>query len=164
MDNTNELQHHGIKGQRWGIRRYQNADGTLTPAGKKREAKLDRKLANQAYKYNQIKKKKLTSNTTDRQEQKENLHKKKNVNKMTNDELREKAARLELENRYVSALSTYNKLNPQPVSKGKAFIKKIANDVLVAAATEAGKNIVRNMIENSFDIESDKKKKKNKKK
>lgn len=30
----NELEHHGVKGQRWGIRRYQNADGTLTIAGK----------------------------------------------------------------------------------------------------------------------------------
>lgn len=31
-----ELYHHGIKGQRWGIRRYQKTDGSLTPAGKKR--------------------------------------------------------------------------------------------------------------------------------
>lgn len=31
-----ELCHHGIKGQRWGVRRFQNADGSLTPAGKKR--------------------------------------------------------------------------------------------------------------------------------
>lgn len=31
-----ELAHWGIKGMRWGIRRYQNADGSLTPAGKKR--------------------------------------------------------------------------------------------------------------------------------
>ena len=31
-----ELYHHGIKGQKWGRRRYQNPDGTLTPAGKKR--------------------------------------------------------------------------------------------------------------------------------
>ena len=30
------LMHHGIKGQRWGVRRYQNEDGSLTPAGKKR--------------------------------------------------------------------------------------------------------------------------------
>ena len=28
--------HHGIKGQKWGVRRYQNADGSLTEAGKKR--------------------------------------------------------------------------------------------------------------------------------
>ena len=32
----NELYHHGIKGQKWGVRRYQNEDGTLTPEGKKR--------------------------------------------------------------------------------------------------------------------------------
>lgn len=34
--NTNELYHHGILGQKWGVRRYQNKDGSLTSAGKKR--------------------------------------------------------------------------------------------------------------------------------
>ena len=32
----NSLAHHGIQGQRWGVRRFQNPDGTLTPEGKAR--------------------------------------------------------------------------------------------------------------------------------
>ena len=34
----NELYHYGIKGMRWGIRRYQNPDGSRTALGKKRES------------------------------------------------------------------------------------------------------------------------------
>lgn len=37
----NELYHHGIKGQKWGVRRYQYTDGSLTPAGKKRYQNID---------------------------------------------------------------------------------------------------------------------------
>ena len=35
-DGTDYLMHHGIKGQKWGVRNYQYEDGTLTPAGKER--------------------------------------------------------------------------------------------------------------------------------
>lgn len=36
--------HHGILGQRWGIRRYRNRDGSLTPAGKKRYDSYERAI------------------------------------------------------------------------------------------------------------------------
>lgn len=35
-DESPFLEHHGIKGQKWGVRRFQNPDGTLTNAGRKR--------------------------------------------------------------------------------------------------------------------------------
>lgn len=58
------LVHHGIKGQKWGVRRFQNPDGSLTPAGQRRfrnlldadekykaAVKESTKAANDEYKY-----------------------------------------------------------------------------------------------------------------
>lgn len=48
-----ELYHHGILGQRWGVRRYQNSDGSLTAAGRRHLKQLDKqdtKWANKNYK------------------------------------------------------------------------------------------------------------------
>lgn len=39
INSGEELQHHGVKGMRWGVRRYQNEDGSYTSAGKARYAK-----------------------------------------------------------------------------------------------------------------------------
>jgi hypothetical protein len=47
------LQHHGIKGQKWGVRRYQNEDGSLTPAGKKRYLREDGSLNNRGKSFSQ---------------------------------------------------------------------------------------------------------------
>ena len=43
-----ELMHYGVIGQKWGVRRYQNEDGTLTEAGKKKYAKTLNKLDKEA--------------------------------------------------------------------------------------------------------------------
>lgn len=52
MAYTNELYHHGILGQKWGVRRYQNEDGSYTEAGKRRYGYIE-KAALKAKKYSE---------------------------------------------------------------------------------------------------------------
>lgn len=66
-----ELYHAGIKGMKWGRRRYQNPDGTLTPEGKKRYSDDYAKA-----------------------------HDKKDVKNMSDKELRERLNRLQMEQQY----------------------------------------------------------------
>ena len=51
-DYRDYLMHHGILGQKWGVRRYQNPDGSLTNAGKRHSAKKEYKAAKKAYNKN----------------------------------------------------------------------------------------------------------------
>ncbi len=64
--NNGQLSHHGILGMKWGIRRYQNKDGSLTPAGKKRLERKDSKWANKNYDKILSKTKKSVSKELDR--------------------------------------------------------------------------------------------------
>ena len=138
-NNMNQLYHHGIPGMKWGIRRYQNKDGSLTPAGRKRAAKLEKQ-------YNKVTGRKFNNQNN---VQKQNVVKRKNVKEMSDDDLIQETRRINLENNYRSAQIRKQQLNPTKVSKGKAFIKKVGKNVIAAAATEASKNVLRKFIEDS---------------
>lgn len=143
QNNTSEIYHHGVKGQRWGVRRYQNADGSLTPAGRKRADKLKQQYTELTGK-RLIRKPGLKSNKST--DTKEVVDTKKNVKDMTDNELREKTNRMRLENDYITALKTMNDLNPKQVSKGKAFVDKTVSDVVMPAVTDVAKQLVKSFL------------------
>lgn len=162
----NELMHWGIKGMKWGVRRYQNKDGSLTPAGKKRydkemaklkeEEKIAKnKLRTQA-KLNKLDEKRkeieaLKSGKPITKSTKQ--HSKPSVKDMSDEELRQTVNRLLMEQQYA-------KLNPQQVSVGQKFVKKVMNDVVAPAATEVGKNVLKDAMTKAVKNASEASKKK----
>ena len=57
------LAHHGIKGQKWGVRRYQNEDGSLTDEGKKRYGDYSEKIGKSISKANRLETKAANART-----------------------------------------------------------------------------------------------------
>lgn len=85
MEYNNELYHYGKKGMRWGIRRYQNKDGSLTPAGKKRYGDLHEDYLNahdgKSVKQMSTKELKARNDRLQQEQNYERLTKKTNVGK-----------------------------------------------------------------------------------
>lgn len=84
MEN-NSLAHYGIRGMKWGVRRFQNSDGSYTSAGKKRKQK---ESVHEDY---------------------ANAHSKKSVKSMSNAELKARNNRLQMEQQYANLTRTTSK-------------------------------------------------------
>ena len=133
--NTDELYHHGVPGQRWGFRRYQNPDGTLTPAGRRRANKLAEKYAKVTGKKLIVKKKSVQGNEKP---------KPKTISEMSDQEIQAKINRMRLEDTYMSMIASRA---PKPqVSRGKRFVNNIKRNVIAPALTEAGRTLLGNLI------------------
>ena len=122
---SDELYHHGILGQKWGVRRYQNLDGSLTSAGKARygdSGKTEKQIRREA---------KLSEKQEWKARKKEMLKDSATVYKMTDKEILEKIGRLEREKRLMDL--TYERLTSPRDPYANMMVK-------------SGKKIVENFI------------------
>lgn len=157
---TNELYHHGILGQRWGIRRYQNEDGSLTSLGKKRYGDVDsknlsstlNKAVNDDYKNMStmfLTEANLAKNISDYNSSIIDTRKKKAIDRidlseLSDSEIQSMVVRMNLERNY-KTLATEN------VGRGQSYVNdilKMGGSILGIASTAAGLALALRQLKN----------------
>lgn len=140
---TDELMHYGILGMRWGVRRYQNKDGSLTPAGKKHYQKEKSDKTDWKDKESFPKKEIHKNGEPYTKEELMSFKSASQVwahrNEYTDNELRQVMNRIQSEQLLAQMAS---KENEKKVSKGKKFIQ----DTLASAVQETAKSAITGVV------------------
>ncbi len=110
---VNQLYHWGILGMKWGVRRFQNEDGSRTAAGKRREAALAKEKSEDY----------VTSRT----------NREKGPESLSNEELKKLNERLQLE-------TTYKNLTVEKMEKAESFVGKALKKAAGEALSDVAKN------------------------
>lgn len=121
---SNELYHHGILGMKWGVRRFQNKDGTLTNAGKKRKRQ-----------------------DVDVHEDYKKAHDSKSVKSMSDAELRARNNRLQMERQYADM----TKKSSRGMKVVKSLITVASTITAAEAAYKTYKRLGNNVLDKIGD-------------
>lgn len=127
---SNYLMHHGIRGQKWGVRRYQNEDGSLTAEGRQRLG-----LGNEALKrFGNATRTVLSKAVNNIKQRVDDKLDERNPSRMSDQELRDKLNRMSMEKQYKQLVKEM-KSKPKKEHKILGSLLKAASGVLMSTAT-----------------------------